>query len=260
MEPSGFVSTVKEGLALKLETPYMVAASTLGLLTVPCMLPGDVPFDRPLEALSKFFAWTGWASPVGWLDTAHQWMSDPSRIDATHGLFVMLALFGTLFASYSRASFAALVGISGLVETGSVTQAWMLPVSILIAMTLAGWVMRLWNDDLWERAWLSWFWMMMALGYCVLMLIAFVFGEQKGRTRPQPVEVELSWEAQRYIDKRLKAFGMPSLIPPVSVPTMGPSDAATRRIEQYYREKEMREKAEGDAAKGDAVKPEDRSS
>ncbi|MBN7483756.1 MULTISPECIES: hypothetical protein [Mycobacteroides] len=253
MEPSGFVSTVKEGLALKLETPYMVAASTLGLLTVPCMLPGDVPFDRPLEALSKFFAWTGWASPVGWLDTAHQWMSDPSRIDATHGLFVMLALFGTLFASYSRASFAALVGISGLVETGSVTQAWMLPVSILIAMTLAGWVMRLWNDDLWERAWLSWFWMMMALGYCVLMLIAFVFGEQKGRTRPQPVEVELSWEAQRYIDKRLKAFGMPSLIPPVSVPTMGPSDAATRRIEQYYREKEMREKAEGDAAKGDAA-------
>ncbi|WP_100451225.1 O-antigen ligase family protein [Mycobacteroides abscessus] len=254
MEPSGLVSTVKEGLALKLETPYMVAASTLGLLSVPCMLPGDVPFDRPLEALSKFFAWTGWASPVGWLDTAHQWMSDPSRIEATHGLFVMLALFGTLFASYSRASFAALVGISGLVETGSVTQAWVLPVSILIAMTLAGWVMRLWNDDLWERAWLSWFWMMMALGYCVLMLIAFVFGERKGRTRPQPVEVELSWEAQRYIDKRLKAFGMPSLIPPVSVPTIAPSVVTSRQLAQEYREKKIRDREnrekdiEGDAA------------
>lgn len=251
MEPSGFVSTVKEGLALKLETPYMVAASTLGLLSVPCMLPGDVPFDRPLEALSKFFAWTGWASPVAWLDTAHQWMSDPSRIDATHGLFVMLALFGTLLASYSRASFAALVGISGLVETGSVTQAWVLPVSVLVAMTLAGWVLRLWNDDLWERAGWTWLWLGVALVYCVLMLFAFVFGEQKGRTRPQPVEVELSWETEEFIDKRLKAFGMPSLIPPVSVPTMGPSDAATRRIEQYYREKEQREKEMREQAEGE---------
>lgn len=251
MEPSGFVSTVKEGLALKLETPYMVAASTLGLLSVPCMLPGDVPFDRPLEALSKFFAWTGWASPVAWLDTAHQWMSDPSRIEATHGLFVMLALFGTLLASYSRASFAALVGISGLVETGSVTQAWVLPVSVLIAMTLAGWVLRLWNDDLWERAGWTWLWLGVALVYSGLMLFAFVFGEQKGRTRPQPVEVELSWETEQFIDKRIKAFGMPSLIPPVSVPTMGPSEAATRRIEQYYREKEQREKEMREQAEGE---------
>ncbi|MBN7559869.1 hypothetical protein [Mycobacteroides abscessus] len=254
MEPSGLVSTVKEGLALKLETPYMVAASTLGLLSVPCMLPGDVPFGRPLEALSKFFAWTGWASAVGWFDAAHQWMSDSGRIEATHGLFVMLALFGTLFASYSRASFAALVGISGLVETGSVTEAWVLPVSVLIAMTLAGWVMRRWNDDLWERAWLSWFWMLMALGYCMLMLIAFVFGEQKGRTRPQPVEVELSRETEQFIDKRLKAFGMPSLIPPVSIPTITPSVMTSRQLAQEYREKKIRDienrekRAEGDAA------------
>lgn len=239
---------------MKLETPYMVAASTLGMLSVPCMLPGDVPFDRPFEGLSKFFAWTGWASPVAWLDTAHQWMNDLSRIDTMHGVFVMLALVGTIFASYSRASFAALVGISGLVETGSVTQAWVLPVSVLIAMTLAGWVLRLWNDDLWERVWLSWFWMMMALGYGVLVLLAFVFGEQKGRARPQLVEVELSRETQRYIDQRLKAFGMPSLIPPVNVPVGRPSEAATRRIEQYYRAKENRERGAGGAdAKGNAA-------
>ncbi|SID53434.1 hypothetical protein [Mycobacteroides abscessus] len=254
MEPSGLVSTVKEGLALKLETPYMVVASAFGLLSVPCMLPGDVPFERPLEALSKFFGWTGWASSVAWLDAAHQWMSDPSRIEAMHGPFVMLALLGTLFASYSRASFAALVGISGLVETGSATQAWVLPVSVLIAMTLAGWVMRRRNDDLWERAWLSGFWMGMALGYCLLMLIAFVFGEKKGRARPQPVEVELSRKTQRYMDKRLKAFGMPSLIPPVNVPTIAPSVVTSRQLAQEYREKKIRNIAnrerptEGDAA------------
>lgn len=252
MEP-GIVSTVREGLALKLETPYMVAASTLGLLSVGCMSPGDGTFSRPFEGLAKFLAWTGWTSPVAWLDIAHQWVSDPGRIEATHGASVMLALFGTFFASYSRASFAALVGISGLVETGSTTQAWVLPLSVLMAMVVIAGLLRPWNDDLWERAWLTLLRMVMALLYCVLMLIAFVFGEQKGRTRPQPIEVELSWETQRYIDKRLKAFGMPSLIPPVGIPDITPSRAATRRIAQYYREEEMREKAGGDNAKGDAV-------
>ena len=154
MEP-GVVSTVKESLALKLETPYMVAASTLGLLSVFCMV-GAGPFDRPVEGLGKFFVWTGWASPVAWLGTAHQWISDPSRIETTHSVFVMLALFGTFFASYSRASFAALVGISGLVETGSVTQAWVLPVSVLIAMVVIARLLRPWNEDYWESAWLAW--------------------------------------------------------------------------------------------------------
>lgn len=244
MEPSGFVSTVKEGLALKLETPYMVAASAIGLLSAWCALPGDEGFRTPFEGLSKFFTWTGWASPAAWLNTAHQWMSDPSRIRVTHFAFVTLAFLGTLFASYSRASFASLVGIGGLVETGFATVAWVLPVSFSIAMTLAGWVMRRWNDDLWERAWLTWFWMGMALGYCVLALIAFVFGEQKGRARSQPVEVALSWETQRYIDKRLRVFGMPSLIPPVSIPTIAPAVVTSRQLAKDYRKKKIRDTEE----------------
>ncbi len=252
MEPA-LVSTVKEGLALKLETPYMIAASTLGLLSAMCVLPGDRPFSRPLEGLQKIFAWTGWASPVAWLDTAHQWMSDPNRIEATHSTFLLLTMFGTFFASYSRASFAALVGISGLVETGSVTQAWVLPLSILVAMLVIAGLLRPWNDDFWNRAGMTWFWMGMALLHCVLMLIAFVFGEQKGRTRPQPVAVELSLDMQRYIDKRLDAFGMPNLVPPVSIPPMVPSAAASKRLAQVHREEEIREKTKGDAAKGDAA-------
>ena len=78
--------------------------------------------------------------------------------------------------------------------------------SVLLAMVVIAGLLRRWNDDYSERAWLTWLWIGMALAYCVGALIVFIFGEQKGRARPQPVEVELSLETQWYIDKRLKGI------------------------------------------------------
>jgi len=240
MEPATMTRMVKEGLSLKLETPYMLAASTLGLLSVFGVMPGNAPFQTPFEGLAKFFVWTGWLLPSSLLDAAHQWINDSSRLEATHGLFVILALFGTVFASYSRASFAALVGSSGLVETGSTTEAWLIPVLVLIAMILVGAVRRRWSDDAWKHAWLTCFWMGMALAYCILALCAFIFGESRARKLPQTVKLELPWETQTYIDERLTAFGMPALIPPVSIPPIASSRETSLQLTNLHREQKAR--------------------
>lgn len=218
MELSSAVGAAKNVLSLKLETPYMFAASILGFLGMCCILPGSGTFRTPFEGLAKFFAWTGWSPPTTWLNTVHHWIADPSRIEATQTLFLLLAALGTVFASYSRASFAAMVGVTGLVETGATTQAWLVPVSILAAMVVTGRFARRWSDDLWEKAGWTCFWMLVALAYWFMTLGTFVFGEQRTRKHPQSVKIELSWETRSYIDKRLTAFGMPDLNPPVIIP------------------------------------------
>ncbi|MGE2817959.1 hypothetical protein ACQI5H_22860 [Mycobacterium heidelbergense] len=238
MDISGMIGAAKQGVSLKLETPYMVAASGFGLLSVSCVLPGDSHFQTPLDGLSKFLGWAAGSLPATWLDAAHRWMTDHSRIDMIHGVCVLLALFGTIFASYSRASFASLLGFSGLVETGSTTQAWLIPVSVLGAMVVAGYLGRLWNDVLWRRAGWTCLWMLMALGYCLAVAITVVFGEQRAQDRPQSIELKLSWATRQYIDERLEAFGIRDLNPPVSIPPITASAAASPHLSQSYRAQE----------------------
>ena len=212
------VSTTKEALSLKLETPFMLVASLTGWLSMLTFGSRDQdPFHTPLGALSEFLSWMGWASASTWSDKLRDWIVDPARHEALHGLFFMLALFGVVFAAYgTRLAFSAMIGVGGLVEIGSTTAAWVVPSLALVSSVLVGRVLQLRQPDPWASATEPCIQLLVAWLYFPLAVVAVIVGERNRSENPQPVELELSRETRRYIDKRLTAFGMKSLNPPVS--------------------------------------------
>jgi hypothetical protein len=225
MEPGAAVSAVKEAVSLKLETPFMFLASLSGSLGMSCIVINawngllDVfgivphPFPPPLEAVSKFWSWTGWASASTWTDGIRNWIVDPARSALLHPLFFAIALIGVVFAAYgTRLAFCAMLGIGGLVELGSTTAAWLVPLLALIGSVLVGRIIESLRHT--EHGIMTCFHLMLAFFFPAEVVYALIVGERQ-RSAPQPVKFELSSETRRYIDQRLKAFGMPSLIPVV---------------------------------------------
>ena len=212
------VSTAKEALSLKLETPFMLVASLIGWLSMLSIGSRDQdPFHTPLEAVSKFFSWLGWMSASTWSNNLRDWIVDPARHEALHGLFFMLALSGVAFAAFgTRLAFSAMIGVGGLVEIGSTTAAWVVPSLALVSSVLVGRVLQLRQPDPWASATKPCIQLLVAWLYFPLAVVALIVGERNRSDWPQPVELELSRETRDYIDKRLTAFGMPSLNPPVS--------------------------------------------
>lgn len=212
------VSTAKEALSLKLETPFMLAASLIGWLSMLSIGSRDHdPFDTPLEAVSKFFSWVGWMSASTWSSNLRAWIVEPARHQALYGLWFMLALFGVAFAAYgTRLAFSAMIGFGGLVEMGATTAAWVVPSLALVSAVLVGRALQLRQPDPWSNATKPCIKLLVAWLYFPLAVVALVVGERKWSDQPHPVELELSRETRDYIDKRLTAFGMPSLNPPVA--------------------------------------------
>ncbi|SHR60372.1 Uncharacterised protein [Mycobacteroides abscessus subsp. abscessus] len=225
MEPVSAVSMTKEALSLKLETPFIVAAGIIGQLNFAVMAPGSqVPFRTPLEGLSKAIGWTGWRSGSVGVDATRSWMVDPTRVATMNAFFVLVTASGVAFAAYgTRAAFSALVGVGGLIETGSITQAWLVPLAAFVCSAV---FMRLLPSDRYNSKWgyagMSCAKLAMAWMYLPLAAFALVVGEPKPASR-QTVDLELPLETQFYIDDRLKAFGMRSLEPSYEIPTISVS-------------------------------------
>lgn len=246
MEPvSALMAAVKDALSLKLETPFMLFASLVGCLSYLAALSSadsSSPFPTPLRAIANSLTWMGWASGSRWIGGVQSWVVDPSRSLLLHEIFLTLAFFGIAFAAYgTRLAFFAMLGVGGLVETGSTTAAWLVPLLALVGSVLAGRLIESFQRREHEHGTMTFLRLVLALLYFPLALLALVVGPRKYRPEPQSVELELSRQTQRFIDKRLTAFGMASLIPVVGRQSSG--FVHSTRLARQYREHKDRKKA-----------------
>lgn len=138
---------------------------------------------------------------------AHHWLTEPTRLKPIWGLFVLVTLCGVLFTKYGdhRSGFFGLVGFAGLVEIGATTAAWLTP---LVALIVAAFVGRWTTDDRGEHLGLTFAYLGLALVH-PLNVFAPMFTGEKSWQRPQVVRIELSRQAQKDLDERLRAWGMP---------------------------------------------------
>jgi hypothetical protein len=216
----------KDWVQVRLETPFMLLASLVGWLGVA---------GTPLDGIAKLFVWAGWDSGSRWVVPVQDWLFDPVHVQVTTLTFQTFACLGVALAAFgTRPPFFAIVGVGGLREIGATTSAWLIPVLAYVVTCVAGRVQeRRLPEYGWIHAQLTTLRLGLAFLHLPLSALALFIGE-KNRAGPQTVEIELTHRAQRALDERLSAFGMPSLNPPV------PGRSALAAIRHARREVDRR--------------------
>ncbi|MBF9434664.1 hypothetical protein HA133_01775 [Mycobacteroides chelonae] len=212
MEPgSSAIAALKEAMSLKLETPFFLLSSLVGLLAV------FVHDATPLQAIARGFTWVGWEHGGAWVEPSRRWLTDSVHLPLVHLVFGILAVAGVGLAAHSpRPPFFAWLGIAGLVEIGASADAWRWPLLAFVTTSLIG-RMRERRDygNRWQHAELTMTYLVAACAYIPIFGVIVFLGERQ-RPEPATVKMELTHDAQRALDKRLNAFGMPPLVKPVA--------------------------------------------
>lgn len=212
MEPgSSAIAALKEAMSLKLETPFFLLSSLVGLLAV------FVHDATPLQAIARGFTWVGWEHGGSWVEPTQRWLIDARHLDLVHLAFFVLATAGAGLAALGpRAPFFAWLGIAGLIEIGATTDAWQWPLLAFAASCMIG-RMRERRDygDNWRHAGKTFEGLAVAWLFVPILGLIVFLGQRK-RSEPVTVKMELTPDAQQALDKRLTAFGMPPLVKPVA--------------------------------------------
>ncbi|RIS58113.1 hypothetical protein D2E46_01435 [Mycobacteroides abscessus] len=198
-------------MSLKLETPFFLLSSLVGLLAV------FVHDATPLQAIARGFTWVGWEHGGAWVDPTHRWLTTSQHLSLVHLVFVALATAGAGLAALGpRAPFFAWIGIAGLVEIGATTDAWRWPLLAFVATCVIGRTReRRDYGDNWRHAGETIEGLVVAWWFVPIFGL-IVFLGQRGRPEPATVKMELTLDAQQALDRRLTAFGMPPLVKSVA--------------------------------------------
>lgn len=212
MEPgSSAITALKEAMSLKLETPFFLLSSLVGLLAV------FVHDATPLQAIARGFSWVGWEHGGAWVEPTHRWLTAAQHLSLVHFVFFVLAIAGAGLAALGpRAPFFAWLGIAGLIEIGATTDAWRWPLLAFVATCVIGRTQERRDcGDNWRHAGKTFEGLAMAWLFVPIFGL-IVFLGQRERPEPAIVKMELTPDAQQALDKRLTAFGMPPLVKPVA--------------------------------------------